>query len=548
MTDIAALVTDKIHIWTGAIQRKSGAGRGGGKRISLYGIERLRALILDLAVRGKLVPQDADDEPASHLLKGIAKSKAAMIRDGVIRKPREAEDKNHLKQPFSIPNTWQWVRLDQVGAIIGGGTPSSNDAACFADSGTGIAWLTPADLGGFTGRYIAHGARDLTDFGLRSSSATLMPAGSVLFTSRAPIGYVAIAEKPVATSQGFKSVVPFIGDCSLFIATALKSFAKGINDNAPGTTFKEVSGKIVSAIPFPLPPLAEQQRIVAKVDELMALCDALERESADAMAAHQALVEILLTTLVNSADATDLARQWARLERHFDILFTTDTSIDEFKSAIVELAVSGRLTNNGGTTFEKKLLRDLVIFGPKNGFSPRAVDYDTGIKSLSLSATTQGKFDGSHYKFVDIEMPNPDSELWLKDGDILIQRANSLEYVGVSALYLGSSNEFIYPDLMMKVRFSDDIESKFAAICMNSNSIRDYLRRSASGTSGSMPKINQTTLLNAALPVPPLDEQRRIVAKLNELMALCDALKARLADAAEIQRHLADVITERTAA
>ncbi|HEY0033657.1 MAG TPA: restriction endonuclease subunit S, partial [Devosia sp.] len=343
MTDIAELVAGNIDIWTGAIQRKTGAGRGGGKRISLYGIERLRALILDLAVRGKLVPQDVTDEPASDLLKRIAESKAAMIRDGVIRKPRDVESKNNLKQPFSIPNTWQWVRLDQVGAIIGGGTPSSNDAACFAESGTGIAWLTPADLGGFTGRYIAHGARDLTDFGLRSSSATLMPAGSVLFTSRAPIGYVAIAERPVTTNQGFKSVVPFISDCSLFVATALKSFAKSINDNAPGTTFKEVSGKIVSSIPFPLPPLAEQRRIVAKVDELMALCDALERESADAMASHQALVEALLATLVNSADASDLAHQWARLESHLDTLFTTDASIEALKQTILDLAVRGKL-------------------------------------------------------------------------------------------------------------------------------------------------------------------------------------------------------------
>jgi Type I restriction modification DNA specificity domain len=103
-----------------------------------------------------------------------------------------------------------------------------------------------------------------------------MPKGSVLFTSRAPIGYVAIASNPLSTNQGFKSIVPYIADCSRFVATAMKAFAPEIDAKAPGTTFKEVSGKIVAAIPFPLPPLAEQHRIVAKVDELMGLCDRLE--------------------------------------------------------------------------------------------------------------------------------------------------------------------------------------------------------------------------------------------------------------------------------
>ena len=124
--------------------------------------------------------------------------------------------------------------------------------------------------------FISRGARDLSEAGLQNSSATLMPKGTVLFTSRAPIGYVAIAENPISTNQGFKSIVPYISDCSRFVTLCMKTFASEINARAPGTTFKEVSGKIVASVPFPLPPLAEQHRIVAKVDELMALCDRLE--------------------------------------------------------------------------------------------------------------------------------------------------------------------------------------------------------------------------------------------------------------------------------
>ena len=108
----------------------------------------------------------------------------------------------------------------------------------------------------------------------------MMPVGTVLFTSRAPIGYVAIAANPIATNQGFKSIVPYVADCSRFIGLAMQTFAPEIDANAPGATFKEVSGKIVAGVPFPLPPLAEQHRIVAKVDELMALSDRLEEARA----------------------------------------------------------------------------------------------------------------------------------------------------------------------------------------------------------------------------------------------------------------------------
>ena len=163
-------------------------------------IPRLRRFILDLAVRGKLVPQDRQDEPAPDLLKRIEKEKARLVNAGDLRKPRDLDDGIELDLPFMIPATWRWVRLDTVGAIIGGGTPSATDPDNFVESGDGIPWLTPADLGGYSELYISRGARDLSEKGSKGSSATLMPAGTVLFTSRAPIGYVAIAANPISTN------------------------------------------------------------------------------------------------------------------------------------------------------------------------------------------------------------------------------------------------------------------------------------------------------------------------------------------------------------
>jgi len=216
-------------------------------------------------MQGKLVPQDPEDEPASALYKKIQVARGRPIEEMPVD-PKEG--------PFKVPETWQWVRLRQIGRIVGGGTPRTDYADYFADYG--IPWLTPADLAGLRGKFIGRGRRDISELGLKRSSARLLPKGTVLFSSRAPIGYVAIAANDLATNQGFKSCIPYIKEMNEFIYYFLKFAAEEINRNAPGTTFKEVSGKIVKQILMPLPPLAEQRRIVTQLDRLMNLLDRLE--------------------------------------------------------------------------------------------------------------------------------------------------------------------------------------------------------------------------------------------------------------------------------
>ena len=134
------------------------------------------------------------------------------MKAGEIRKPRDLANGEGIEPPFDIPASWRWCRLDTVGAIIGGGTPSAGDPENFAGPGDGVPWLTPADLGGYRDLSIERGSRDLTEKGLVSSSATMMPAGTVLFTSRAPIGYVAIAANPISTNQGSERIVGYLNE------------------------------------------------------------------------------------------------------------------------------------------------------------------------------------------------------------------------------------------------------------------------------------------------------------------------------------------------
>jgi Restriction endonuclease S subunits len=177
-------------------------------------VAKMRELILQLAVRGKLVHQDPDEGNVDSLVESIAAAHKKNGHSG----SAEAVDVVELPDAegwHQVPNSWRWVRLGFIGKIVGGGTPRSQNSEYFADEG--IPWLTPADLNGFKEKRIFRGRRCITQLGFKNSSAQLLPEGSVLFSSRAPIGYVAIAGTQLATNQGFKSCVPFIKETNEFL-------------------------------------------------------------------------------------------------------------------------------------------------------------------------------------------------------------------------------------------------------------------------------------------------------------------------------------------
>ncbi|MEO0684644.1 MAG: restriction endonuclease subunit S, partial [Cyanobacteria bacterium J06649_11] len=170
------------------------------------------------------------------------------------------------KGRWIIPDNWNWVYAEEISDIISGGTPSTREIDNFTKNG--IPWLTPADLSNYQFTYIERGARDISEKGLRNSSARIIPKGAVLFTSRAPIGYCVVASNEISTNQGFKSFVPYGNILPEFIRFYLlisKSYAESL---ASGSTFKELSAKKVATLEIPLPPLNEQKRIVGKIEAL----------------------------------------------------------------------------------------------------------------------------------------------------------------------------------------------------------------------------------------------------------------------------------------
>lgn len=537
---VEKLIVDHIDTWTTALQTRSTAGRGSSGKIDLYGIKKLRELILGLAVRGKLVPQDPNDEPASELLKRIAAEKAELVKLGKIKKPKPLPEISEEEKPFELPEGWEWVTLATIGEIVGGGTPKSDNPQYWAKNG--IKWLTPADLYGLKGKYISSGARDISPTGLSNSSARLMPKGSVLFSSRAPIGYVAIADAELSTNQGFKSCVPYIKDSAEYIYYFLMASAKKIDAEASGTTFKEVSGAIVSKILFPLPPLSEQLKIVSRANELMSLCDQLEQHTLTSLDAHQQLVETLLTTLTDSQNADELAENWARISDHFDTLFTTEASIDALKQTILQLAVMGKLVQSSDVV-EYKKLKTFLSFGPRNGFSPEESKNNTRIKVLKLGATSYGELNIQESKFVDIDIDN-NSHLYINEGDILIQRGNSANFVGCNVLVKENHKNIIYPDLMMKIRTNEDLLPEYASIWLSSPLARGFMWDRMTGTSGTMPKISKKVVEEIPIIVPSIATQQKCIAFVNLAIKICSDLKIRLQTSQQTQLHLADALTD----
>ena len=267
-------------------------GISSDKEDLLKTINNAKAKILNLAIRGQLVPQDPADEPASVLLERIREEKEELIKQGKIKRDKKesvifrGEDNSYYEKigdyvrcidselPFELPDSWMFVRLKHIGEVVGGGTPKTNISEYWDGN---IPWLTPADFSGYEEMYVSSGARTITEIGLKSSSAQMLPANSVLYSSRAPIGYIAIAANPVSTNQGFKSVVPYDFSMSPYLYYCLKARTDDIIQRATGTTFKEISGSEMAETIIPLPPFTEQKRLVAKATQLLNVIATIEK-------------------------------------------------------------------------------------------------------------------------------------------------------------------------------------------------------------------------------------------------------------------------------
>jgi type I restriction enzyme S subunit len=509
-------------------------------------IARLRQFVLDLAVRGKLVAQEAGDVPAVVPLRQARVPSFEGVHLRNLGDVTPALD----DLPFEIPATWRWCRLDQVGLVVGGGTPPSGETNNFAPGGAGIPWITPADLGKHVGTLIAHGARDLTPQGFSASSARMMPKGTVLFTSRAPIGYVAIAANAISTNQGFKSLVPSSLVAPEYVATYFRAFAPRFDASAPGTTFKEVSGKLVSAFAFPLPPLEEQKRIAAKIDEMMLFLDQLETVQAEEEQKRGRLRLASLARLIPPAEgAPDQERQEPAqfYLKHCGRMLTKAEHLGDLRRTILHLAVRGllvgpsttqsRLANGSGASARNHVDR-LAMALPEGWRWVRVRDVATARLGKMLDhAKNRGRDypylrnTNVHWfqvrldsiKTVPLEEAEADEYL-LRSGDVLICEGG--HGIGRAAVWREKSTEMAFQKALHRVRPSENLVSDFLAYCIFVYFNAGVLERYFTGV--GIPHFTGKALASLTLPLPPVAEQQLIVAKVGEMMAACDELELAL--------------------
>jgi type I restriction enzyme S subunit len=247
--------------------------------------EELKKSILQYAIQGKLVKQDPNDKPASILINRILEGKRKLMKSKEIKKEnlsiiyKDTDNQFYEKFddgkvvnitdeiPFEIPDSWVWTRLNNIGMIVGGGTPRTDIKENWNEGL--IPWLTPADMKFIKGIYASKGERNISEIGLKNSSAKLMPKGTILYSSRAPIGYIAIADNNICTNQGFKSVVLIDMKLNIFLYYELIQKTPDIIAKASGTTFKEISGTEFGKTLVTIPPYDEQIRIVNKLEKLL---------------------------------------------------------------------------------------------------------------------------------------------------------------------------------------------------------------------------------------------------------------------------------------
>jgi len=554
------LITEHLDLWTGAVTKKSSSGRGSNGKLELTGVKKLRELILSLAVRGKLVPQNSEGPSAASLLVDIEAKKKELYHAKIVKKPKKLCQPQSDEAPWPLPSSWEWVKLPDIYYPI-------------SPSGKKLKSSETLDIGQFP--VVDQGQSYISGYTDDASLVIEIPHPVIVFGDHTTARkYIDFSFVPGA--DGTKILCPILVNPRFFY---LQLLGYDLENRGYARHFKVLNENF-----FALPPLEEQHRIVQKVDELMALCDRLEQQTSDQLEAHETLVDTLLGTLTQSENATELADNWARLAAHFDTLFTTEQSIDKLKQSILQLAVMGRLVEqDAGDEPVATLLQsiesqkgELIKSGAIKHSKPlppvsqedHPFRLPNGWRCHRLGALVTKLGSGSTPRggqraYVDGGVPFLRSQNVWNDGlrledivyiseDTHARMSNTVVYpkdilLNITGASLGRST--IFPDHIPEANVSQHVTiirliepamTSFVHLCIQSPLIQSLVWGRQVGM--AIEGLSKKVLERFEMPIPPLEEQHRIVQKVDELMALCDRLKERLNRAGETRCQLAETI------
>ena len=411
-----------------------------------------------------------------------------------------------------VPGHWEVSSLKRSFQIVGGSTPKSENEFYWDGD---ILWATPSDLSKRESLYLHKTLRTITAHGLASCGTTLVPMGSIILSTRAPIGSLAIAAAPMCTNQGCKSLVPAESADASYFAYLLTVSSTELNIRGKGTTFLELSADELGAFKTPSPPHAEQTQIAAFLDRETAKIDELVAEQRRLMALlkekRQAVISHAVTRGLNPhAPLKPSGIEWlGDVPEHWDVC-----SIRRVVSEI------------------------------EQGWSPEchsrlADDDEWGV--LKAGCVNRGTYDEQENKALPEELvPAPEYEVCV--GDVLMSRASgSPELVGSTALVTSTRPKLMLSDKIFRLRFELVMEPGFFVAALNSRPLRSQIEQALSGGNGLANNLPQSALLGFFLCVPSVLEQREICAFLQAETTKLDTLTA------EAQRAI-DLLQERRTA
>ncbi|ACF61132.1 restriction endonuclease subunit S [Salmonella enterica] len=565
---VEKLIVDHIDTWTTALQTRSTAGRGSSGKIDLYGIKKLRELILELAVRGKLVPQDPNDEPASVLLKRIAAEKAELVKQGKIKKQKPLPEISEEEKPFELPMGWEWTRLGSI----------SNYGFCDKaepEDVTPETWILELeDIEKVTSKLI-----NKVTFAERpfKSSKNRFSQGDVLYGKLRPyLDKVIVANEPGVCTTEIIPITSYGNIYPEFLRLLLKApnFIIYANSSTHGMNLPRLGTEKAQQAVIELAPIQEQLRIVSRVDKLMSLCDQLEQHSLTSLDAHQQLVETLLTTLTDSQNADELAENWARISEHFDTLFTTEASIAALKQTILQLAVMGKLVpqdpnDEPASELLKRIAQEkaqLVKDGKMKKQKPLPPISDEE-KPFELPIGWEWCRLGECINLISGQHLKPDEYEEECHGEMLPYITGPAEFGLISPTYSKYTNEkraiAAKGDILItckgaglgKLNVADTniaISRQLMAINvirMNSEYLKIILDSmygyfQSKGVGIAIPGISREDVMEPLIMLPPFEEQKRIMENLYKLNFFIEDIKFRIKSAQQTQLHLADALTD----
>lgn len=578
MTDVKKLITEHLDIWlTAETEKKSGRGRSSSSANSIYGVQKLRELILELAVIGRLTSQNKADDAKTEFLKLAQEAKKLQLSENFKTLEHRPQQ---ISLGFEIPQNWHICLFDEIAAIARGGSPRPiKSFITDVNDIDGVNWIKIGDSerGSI---YITSTSEKIRASGV-TSSRMVYPDDLILSNSMS-FGYPYIMGIEGCIHDGWLVIRTPSQINKLFLYYLLRSpyARKQFTKSAAGAVVQNLNADKVKELILPLPPLEEQQRIIAKVDELMQLCDQLEQQQNLSSEAHDQLVNTLLNVLTNSSNADEFQQNWQRISENFDLLFITEYSIEQLKQTILQLAVMGKLVKQDPTDepaselleqiAEEKL--KLVKEGKikKSKPLPEITDeekpyevprnwnwvYLNNIAYVGTGATPSRS---------NPEYWNPKDLNWLSSGETandFVEKTNEM----VSELALKETNLTIYPVGSLIVAMYGQGKTRGQVTELNIpaatnqacagiipvlealenrryiklffQKIYDEIREIAEG--GAQPNLNLNKIQQTKIPLPPINEQKRIVSKVNQLFSIIEQFQVLQSKLRKTKLHLAD--------